>query len=67
MSADKDREPGPLSSEAMKREEWRGGERILQKEDVSGHTPPASESDAAKEDEGPGGTPSAASIIPPPG
>ena len=66
MSADKDREPGPLSSEAMKREEWRGGETILQKEDVSGHTPPASEGDAAELNERSEGTHSPARTIAPP-
>jgi hypothetical protein len=52
MAADKQQDEGPLSSEALKRDEWRGGETIVQKEDASGHTLPASEHDAAAEDEG---------------
>ena len=38
---------GPLSSEALMREDWRGGERLLKEEDAPGHTLPESESDSA--------------------
>ena len=52
MSEDNRQDEGPLSSEALKRDEWRGGETIVQKEDASGHTLAASERDAGAEDEG---------------
>ncbi len=47
MADDKQQDEGPLSSEVLKRDEWRGGETILQEEDASGHTLPESERDRA--------------------
>ena len=39
------KDEGPLKSEAMERENWRGEETILKPEDGGGHTLPASEQD----------------------
>ena len=44
----------PLKSEALKRDEWRG-ETILPADDVTGHTPPASEAGADDESPRPSG------------
>lgn len=49
MANDKQQDEGPLSSEALKRDEWRDGGTMLQEEDASGHTLPASESGLAGE------------------
>ena len=55
MSAS-DKERDPLQAEAAKREEWRG-EEISVDPEASGHTPPASEHDDAKEAHGEGQAP----------
>ena len=53
MAEDKQEEgEGPLSSEALKRDEWRGGGTRLRKEDAPGHTLPESERDVATEADG---------------
>jgi hypothetical protein len=43
---------GPLSSEALKRDEWRGGETSLDPKDAPGHTLPESERNKAAQDGG---------------
>ena len=49
---DKDgQEEAPLSSEALKRDEWRGDGASLSPKDSPGHTLPASESGLADPDE----------------
>lgn len=52
MADEKQQDEGPLSSEALKRDEWRGGETILHEEEASGHTVPESERDRATQGEG---------------
>ena len=56
----------PLSAEARKREEWRGEARILQGQDVTGHTLPESERDEAAEVGERHGSAPAAGIVAPP-
>ena len=61
-------EEGPLSSEALARDRWRGdGGGSLSAEDAPGHTLPASESDAADTDESGrrGPSPLAGTVLPP--
>jgi hypothetical protein len=63
MNQDRDEE-GPLSSEALKRDEWRGEEPVTPK--APGHTLPASESgDADQESEGDRPNPIAGTMLPP--
>jgi hypothetical protein len=66
MADDKQQDEGPLSSEALKRDEWRGGETILQDEDASGHTLPESERDRATQGGGQQGSGAVPGIILPP-
>ena len=58
---------GPLSSEALKRDEWRGGETQLRQKDAPGHTLPESERDGAAQEGGDGERPGLVSstILPP--
>lgn len=65
MADEKQQDQRPLGAEAAKRHEWRGDGTVLQQEEVSGHTPPASESDPAAEDEGRSAS-AAPTTIPPP-
>jgi hypothetical protein len=65
LADDKQQDDGPLSSEALKRDEWRGGETILQEEGASGHTLPESERDRAAQGGGQKGSGSAGTILPP--
>ncbi|HEX8535363.1 MAG TPA: hypothetical protein VF662_14450 [Allosphingosinicella sp.] len=65
MADDRQQDERPLRAEAEKRGEWRGGATIVQEEDVSGHTSPASESGAAGDEES-HGAPAAPTTIPPP-
>ena len=43
---------GPLSSEELERDEWRGGETRLTQKDAPGHTLPESERDGAAQEGG---------------
>jgi hypothetical protein len=65
MAEDKPQEEEPLSSEALKRDEWRGGATVVREEDASGHTIPASESDPGSEDGQKGSGAVAGTIRPP--
>ena len=65
MADEKQQDERPLSAEAAKRGEWRGEASVVQQEDVSGHTPPASESDPASEASGQAAA-AAPTTIPPP-
>ena len=58
---------GPLKSEALARDEWRGeDERLLSKRDAPGHTLPESEAGPEPdEDGGEGPSPIAGTILPP--
>lgn len=56
---------GPLSSEALKRDEWRGGAASLAQEDAPGHTLPESERDAADTGEGNRPNPLGGTMLPP--
>jgi hypothetical protein len=49
MAEDKGEGEGPLSSEALKRDEWRDGATRLCPEDAPGHSLPESEGDRASE------------------
>lgn len=49
MADDEQGDEGPLSSEALKRDEWRGGGTRLSQKDAPGHILPESESDGATE------------------
>ena len=51
MDRKADEGEGPLSSEALKRDEWRGGATELKPEDAPGHTLPESERGAADPDD----------------
>ena len=56
----------PLSSEALKRDEWRDGGASLSREDAPGHTLPESERDASEpESDAPSRSGLAGTIIPP--
>ena len=66
MPDKKEAEEGPLSSEALKRDEWRGEERRLKPKDAPGHTLPESEQDLhdlGERAEGP--NPMAGTMLPP--
>ncbi len=67
MNGKDDAQQGPLSSEALKRDEWRGGSTELKPEDAPGHTLPASESGAAAGDGSGGEKPNriAGTMLPP--
>jgi hypothetical protein len=66
MAQDGQQDEGPLGSEALKRDEWRGGETILQEGEASGHTLPESERPGTSEGDGPQGAAAAAGTVPPP-
>ncbi len=66
MADDKQQDEGPLSAEALKRDEWRGEETILREEDASGHTLPESERDRATQGGGQTGSGAVAGTILPP-
>ncbi len=57
---------GPLSSEALKRDEWREGGTSLSDKDAPGHTLPESERDAASTGSGHKGSGAVAGTILPP-
>ncbi len=57
---------GPLSSEALKRDEWREGATELTEEDAQGHTLPESERGAASSGSGRTGSDGIAGTILPP-
>ncbi len=57
---------GPLSSEALKRDEWREGATELSEEDAPGHTLPESERGAASSGSGRKGSGAVAGTILPP-
>ena len=66
MGADQQKDERPLRSEALKRDEWRGEATIVQDAETTGHTPPASESDAASEGgPGEGPRPLSGTMLPP--
>ena len=63
---DGEKDEGPLSSEALKRHEWRGGGTSLKPDDAPGHTLPESESEGAAEDGSQGQpAPLAGTMLPP--
>ncbi len=45
-----DKDEGPLSSEALKRDEWRDDDALLESKDAPGHTLPESERGAGAGD-----------------
>lgn len=63
MAEDKQQEEAPLSSEALKRDEWRGDATVVREADASGHTIP--ESERGPEDEGGTTGSGAATMLPP--
>lgn len=66
MDDQKQQGEGPLSSEALKRDEWRGVETIGQDKDASGHTPPKSDRDSAPEGSGQSSSGAVGNTVPPP-
>jgi hypothetical protein len=52
MDDRKEEAKGPLSSEELERDEWRGGETRLTQKDAPGHTLPESERDGAVQEGG---------------
>jgi hypothetical protein len=50
MHEEKQEGEGALGSEALKRDEWRGEEMLLNKDDAPSHTLPESERNAAGQD-----------------
>jgi hypothetical protein len=61
-----EKEQGPLSSEALARDKWRGDAAELKKGDAPGHTLPASEGGGAEEEgEGSGPRPFSGTMLPP--
>ncbi len=65
MAAEKEKPEGPLSSEALKRDEWRGHDASPDPENASGHTLPASEEGNGDRDGGKGPNPLAGTMLPP--
>ncbi len=66
MGEDQQRDERPLRSEALKRDEWRGDATVVQDAETTGHTPPASESDAgAGEGRAEGPRPLSGTMLPP--
>lgn len=66
MDDKRDEDEGPLSSEALERDEWRGEETRLNEGDAPGHTLPESERDRATEGGGGKSSRSVAGTILPP-
>ena len=52
MAEDDESKDGPLSSEALARDEWRGGAPNVKERDAPAHTLPASERDSTAGEEG---------------
>jgi hypothetical protein len=67
MDGKREEGKGPLSSEELERDEWRGGETRLSQKDAPGHTLPESERDGAGQEGSDGERPGLVSttILPP--
>ncbi|HEV2747770.1 MAG TPA: hypothetical protein VGW34_10800 [Allosphingosinicella sp.] len=63
---DRKKDEGPLSAEAVARDEWRGGETLLDEGEAAGHTLPESERDRAGTKPAEESRAGSAGIVPPP-